>query len=147
VARPRGATPVGMGAEWVVRWAGLGGLAVRDGFPNQGALGEGAALKLAVAQGRVRVQVAVSEAPARESAGVGRIANEALPRDVRRGRPGRIGSGRLGLARPEGRVVAAGGPRVGMGLVRRLGPTPTGRRLRPRVPGFRSQAWGLRGGR
>ena len=46
-ARLRRATPVGMSGEWVVPWAGLDGLAVRDGFPNQVAPGAGAVWKLA----------------------------------------------------------------------------------------------------
>jgi hypothetical protein len=124
----RGATPVGIGAEWVERWAGSGGLAVRDGMPNRGAPGGGVVWKLSAERGHVRERVAVSEAPSREPGGVGRVANVTRSREARRGRPGRIGSGRRGLARQEGRVVAAGGPRVGAGLARRLRPTLTGRR-------------------
>jgi hypothetical protein len=37
----RGATSVGMVAEWVVRRAGLGGPPARDGMPNRGAPGGG----------------------------------------------------------------------------------------------------------
>ena len=78
---------------------------------------------------------------------VERTGNEAGSRGVSGYPRGWIGSGRRGLARPEGRVVAGEGPRVGTGLVRRPGPTLIGRRWEPRLPGSRDRVGGLRGGR
>jgi hypothetical protein len=79
--------------------------------------------------------------------GVERIGNEAGAWGVDGCPRGWIGSGRRGLARPEGRVVAEGGPRVRVGVVRRPGPTLIGRRRGPRLPGSRARVGGRRGGR
>ena len=151
---PPGAARVGWVAERIGRWAGWDGPAVLDGRRSRGAPGGGAGW-WEPAGSRVRVPARRGpEAPPREPAG-SRVVAEARQRAPRR--PGSwgvngcprcwIGPGRRGPARPEGRVVAVGGPRVGVGLVRRPGPTLIGRRWEPLLPGSRAQVGGLRGGR
>jgi hypothetical protein len=77
--------------------------------------------------------------------GVEQGENAAGLSDATGGHRGRVGTGRRGLARPEGWVAAARGPRTV--VVRRPAPTPIGRRSGPRIPGARARVCGLRGAR
>lgn len=80
-----------------------------------------------------------------EVPGVERAGKAAGLMDATGGHRGRVGTGRPGLARPEGSMVASRGPRTV--AVRRPAPTPIGRRSRPQLPGARARVCGHRGAR